>query len=246
MAISVPLNCFRTTWNFELAQSGIVTEVAEFSVATRFRTPVGNAEPPTPFTPTEGQTLTGPFATAAYDAWADNFAASDYPTSLHLASVRCAMNDAAGLTLAESYSAGSGDAWAGSHNGSLPWQLSLCISIYGYAPSLFETDAKSKRGRSYLPPMAVSVIGSSDAGQLADASVIATLNEWDQMWQAIRATSFPTVGGVAYKPVPGIVSPTKHYFTDAAYWRADGVIDTQRRRRNREKGAYELLEVLSS
>lgn len=245
LSITIPDQCGIITWNFENQVSGVTQDVAEFSNAFRIYD-VGNSDPTSPMTDTELLAWTADIAEYAYGAWVSSWDAGHFPTCLVLATVRCAFRATNGHTTAESYYLPSPDLWVGEGDYSLPWSDALVISNYGYVPGLFDPDAKSKRGRAYLPQFAANQLASTPNGTQSTAQVLARMTSYDQMWQAIRAGDYSDVGMSGFLPMPGIVSAHKSAFYRTQYWRCDQILDTQRRRRNREISAYQQLEVLSS
>jgi hypothetical protein len=236
----VPDNGIHITWEFGLSQGGSQTEVAEFSVNFRLYDLLGFVEPTTPPTDTQKQAIVELLCVSAYQAWATHMLAANFPASLKLVQVRAAFNDTANHTTQEAISV-PGTLWVGTATQSLPWQLAFCISNYAYTPGSFASDAKNRRGRCYLPPFGVGELTSHDDGQVASADVIGLLSFWDAMITAVTATDLSSSGLTGFQAKPGVLSPTKHLFYPTLYWRADGIVDTQRRRRNREVGAYQVL-----
>lgn len=178
------------------------------------------------------------FATGAYAAWAAHADDSVFRTSVELNSVKAAHLNASMHTQHEQEHTPS-TKWAGTSTAaSLPWQVSLCIGLYTYTPGSFIPDARTRRGRIYLPPMTSAVLDIPTKGTLSDSRVADTLTWINDMVLAIAAIELPSTGqGLA----PGVVSrylnkvkrstPTFNVLTDFA---ADGVLDSQRRRTHQE------------
>nr|CRY97253.1 hypothetical protein [uncultured prokaryote] len=245
LSILIPDQCGLLTWNFSNRISGVTSDVAEFGCAFKILD-ISGEDPVTPMSESVMLEWCNAMALAAYDAWASEWTADYFPFTLFLDNVRCGFRGTDGLTVAEAYSPGSDVVWHGGTGYALPWQSALVISNYGYTPGAFDAGARRKRGRSYLPEFASTILSGVGDGALSPAQVTDMLNQWDQMWQAIRGADYDSVDMAGYLPLPGIVSPTDHAFWPTKYWRCDQIIDTQRRRRNREVSAYQSLEVLSS
>jgi len=244
MPIVVPANCVRVSWNFDLVRAGAKVDVAEFSVNGRLLDAFG-AEPGSPPTDAQYEAACGALAQGAYAAWHDHATQANYAVSVVLADVRVAQNDAAGHTISEArYNPLPTPLWAGTDNHSLPWQLSVCIGAYNYAPGTFAPNSRNRRGRVFLPPMSTVVLGEGSTGQLSADTLAQILHEWDQIMTATHDTSLAPLSGLAW--TPGILSPTKHQWYDTITWASDSIIDTQRRRRNRELGLSASIPVFST
>lgn len=60
------------------------------------------------------------------------------------------------------YPASGTGSWIGSGTNSLPWECAPVVSLHGYTTGSFVPAARRKRGRMYLPPVAISKISNSD------------------------------------------------------------------------------------
>ena len=124
-----------------------------------------------------------------------------------------------------------GDAWAGSAGATMPYQCAICVSHYAYTPGAFATNARSKRGRLYLPSPSAAIL--SNDGVITPANRDAILTAWSTFMNHIQGTEFPGVGpgpDADYFNVQ-ILSRTMQQTFDITQLGIGLVVDTQRRRR---------------
>lgn len=135
-----------------------------------------------------------------------------------------------------------GTAWNGSGTTSLPWETSVCMSLYGYGAE-FVRDKGRKRGRFYLPPLAVAAL--SDASGMINDTVLGNLrDEFGAFLNAVQGTNFNGTlppndpdywdlrvisRGTKLKPL----APTS---TPIVRLQLDSKVDSQRRRERQQPG----------
>lgn len=165
MPLPVPPDTMRVTMRAELVQAGVPVEEAQFGfwgVRQHFS---GNG--------TDWADDVVTVAEGIRDAWVEHVTkVSFWSSAVQMRTVRVDHLDAAnGKTLDQGTAVFEGDtAWAGTATSSLPWETTVCVSLYGYTPGTFTTNKPRKRGRMYLPPPA-AVAASGGAGQVFSADL---------------------------------------------------------------------------
>lgn len=173
-----------------------------------------------------------------------------WPTSVSLSRVDAYHLDTAGKTLDKGTQGqdGSHSAWTGtSGNPSMPWEVACAVSMYGYQPGTFTPDAKSKRGRYYLPPFATTIMGNSAAEGLFDSSTIATVVAVEQA-AFLNDVNLMTVGGGAVPDTVALVvlSRTKGVATPVQTMRVGHRPDRQSRRGRKLPELYSDVTITHS
>ena len=120
--------------------------------------------------------------------------------------------------------------WVGtSTQPSLPWETSLCVSLYCYPRGTFQPNARRRRGRFYLPPMSSAVLASNNSGFVADNVAHGVLSQMHDFcrdaWQSYLGVDEAHLG--VFSRADSTVYPVVQISLDAK-------IDSQRRRQNRE------------
>lgn len=138
------------------------------------------------------------------------------------------------------------NAWAGTNSTSLPWETSMCINLAAYAPNAHVLRAGRRRGRFYLPPMSPDSIGGTE-GQYTSPLMNVVLDgvqEWlEAMNDVLSGSQFRHVvisRGGTKDPIdaPGMFD-VEHIFSDS-------IVDSQRRRRNKEVPALRVVRTLDA
>lgn len=228
-----PPNMTQVTLTFGLHQAGAETDIAEFSlwaVADPF--PTGAADL---------QAYLDQRAQDVYEAWADAMDPVHWHTNVSLDSVTARVPNADGSTRARGGYVPT-SLWAGSSaSACLPWQTSIVLSLYCYTPGGFVSQAKSKRGRIYLPPPAVSSVQAGGTGNIEDATISQLLSELKEFLGVLSGTHNYSSGGVtiSFDSDLVVVSREHAYATPVIYLRMDNRFDTQRRRANRATVLYQ-------
>lgn len=199
-----------------------------------------------PGDPTGWQTDTQEIADKIADKWKTNLvsAVAMWANTIKLNRVEAYhLNSADGKTLHKGVTPATGArAWAGtSTTGSLPYEVSCAVSLYGYIPGTFDRDAKIKRGRFYLPPFQSGIMAGSTNDGLFEASNLTTVRT------AIKAFLNDvhylevgnTPGGLGDDAMlVGVLSRTRNAFAPLQVMRMGRVPDSQRRRRRSQSEAY--------
>lgn len=136
----------------------------------------------------------------------------------------------------------AGTAWVGTGATSLPWETSLCISLYGYGAG-FVQDKRRKRGRFYLPPMATTVLGTQ-SGNITDTVLGDIRDQYGALLNDVQGMNIGSGSGggqpdywdlrviskgTKEKPLP----PTS---TQIVRMQLDSKVDSQRRRERQQPG----------
>jgi hypothetical protein len=114
----------------------------------------------------------------------------------------------------------------GSATGSLPFQCSRVITMYGYDPGTFVADRRRKRGRVYLPPESFNNLDAN--GRFDTGPTAAIANAWDAYMEDIQGMHAGPVGG---DHLDVVVASTTGIKTQVEAYGIGDVPDTQRRRR---------------
>lgn len=222
MPISQVSDLVAVTYNFVLSTGTAGVEQAECTVWYLSDT--------NPVSDDDWNGVLQQLANGSNGEWRANVATEHWENSVTLANVTARHESTAGLTLHEQvYIPSGGDIWAGTGTGgSLPWQTSLCLSLYAYPRGSFVADQRSKRGRIYLPPMGVSVLNDASDGLLADDFVGDRMGEIGQSWTNVMGFTYTDLP--AYHPVLGVNSRRQVAFYPVVQLSVDTKLDTQRRR----------------
>lgn len=215
-----PADMISTTFQFGLSDDAGQVENAEFTLWQQ-----GGS----PDLPTDWDAGLLGLATEAYGSWVSHATTSWFSTFVKLVEVKSAHYNTAGHTLQEqTYSAGT--LWVGTASGaSLPWQISLCVSLYGYQPGTFTPDNKSKRGRVFLPPMATALIANNANGELDNSHVLQACNLVKGIVNDLSGYTLPTAPSGIVQLV-SVFSRKNQNTVPITYVSADNKWDTQRRR----------------
>jgi hypothetical protein len=223
--VSTPTDATLIKWFFTLTRAGTHEDVAEFGL---WIDNDGGAE--------YGDTQLHSIAIGAEAAWAGHVSNGQYCDNVALTSTSATAFLSTGHILFEQVYV-PGSPWQGAATGpALPWETSLAISLYTYPRGTFVSNGKRKRGRYYLPPMAASVLDSSNSGFVSNSLFAGLLGD--------QKTFLGHVG----EDMVGVPVGTLSVFSRAdsvlrhvSQISGDAKIDSQRRRQNRETaGTVEL------
>lgn len=171
-------------------------------------------------------------AQAVHDAWVAHTDTGDWPAALELSYVEGAQYDLSGNTQAvQRYVPGTG--WAGTQSGSLPWQCALVVGVYSYTPGTFIPNARRRRGRVYLPPFRKDISDVAGTGGISTSLQDSYMN---LVRECLAAGATSEVWGPSADSGldPSVNSRAAQHLYSVTDITTDGVIDTQRRRSNRE------------
>jgi hypothetical protein len=135
------------------------------------------------------------------------------------------------------------NAYAGTSTGaSLPFEVSMAVSLYGYVPGGFVPDAKNKRGRFYLPPFDTGSLGvGQDAGLFNPPFVVQVADDIAAFCDDVKGLELEpsALPGTAGDPMDLVVlSKPKVAAYPVASIRCGTVPDSQRRRRQQQHETY--------
>jgi len=189
--------------------------------------------------------VTQAIADKAVSAWASEAGADNY--SPEVKAVRAVAyhydqpHDEV-LDRAEAGFTGS-NAWVGEATRSLPPQLSVVLSLYGYEPEAYTPQRARKRGRVYLPTPGASVVDGLGQLEATRQQTIAD-NSVDFLNAMTGVLSIPGEGqGGAMRWRPVVNSVAGKFVTPVGWIRVGKTIDTQRRRRNKLPEVYITEEI---
>lgn len=186
------------------------------------------------------------------DKWNDHMTyKSAWGGDVHMDSVKVDhLNAADGKTLDQGVALFTGaDAWQGAGPKSLPWETSLCVSLFGYERGIFAANKGRRRGRFYLPPMSSGVL--NDVGGEIDSTPLGYISGC--IHDFLNDVQGMTIGGDGVGTAPDYfnlvimsigtplkpLSPTTFPVTDVYI---DSKFDSQRRR-ERQQPARQTLHT---
>lgn len=222
----VPLDLYQLVFKFELLELTSPADIAEFSL---WMAGVDGAE--------YGDPQLHSAAIGACHAWQDNVNQNHFSSAVEFSTVTARNFLANGHTNHEQVFVADGS-WVGNADGaSMPWETSLCVSLYTYPRGSFIPNARRRRGRFYLPPMSANQLDSTNTGFFHDSGVAPLLAEMDAFLTAAREDMVGVQVGdlVVYSRVAGESNPVTQLSLDAKF-------DSQRRRQNREPVGYITLD----
>lgn len=232
MPLPVPSDTMRVTMRAELLQANVPVEEAQFGFwGVREHVP-GNQ--------IDWQADIESLAEKIRDDWNEHMTnKSFWSTAVRMSTVRVDHLQASnGTTLDQATATFDGDdAWSGTATNSLPWETTVCISLYGYVPGTFTPNKPRKRGRLYLPPPAASA-SSGTAGQVFSADLSELVGNVTAFFNAVQGSPLGNTTGpgendyfdlrVISRGTPE--KPLAPTSTPIIVVQADSRIDSQRRR----------------
>nr|CRY97249.1 hypothetical protein [uncultured prokaryote] len=248
MPLPVPTNAVKVTIRFALEQSGTEVEEAQCGFWGILIHQTGNE--------LDWDDVVQRFAEGIRDRWVEHITSLGFwSTAVRADYVRVDNLDADTGKVIHSGQApfsGTGNTWQGSGADSLPWETTICVSLYGYTPGQFTTNKPRKRGRMYLPPPS-TLVPSGPSGQMNQSNVSELVDELVAFFndvQGMHADDLPTNGdyfdlrvvsrGTPLKPL----DPTS---TPITLVRCDSRVDSQRRREHSQPAtAYDEGEIAHS
>lgn len=213
---TIPANCVKMTQQFILQNgSDVPLEIAEFSIWSDDPTGV-----------TDWDAWLADAASHAGTTWTSGVGKTHFSPAV--VASKCIMghySTSETLLHEQAYSYGPTD-WIGSGAKTLPWQVSLVLSLYAYERGTFVSNGKSKRGRIYLPPLADAMIADSTTGEL-DITTCESVRDNIGTWLA-GLVSHSGPGGGSFHPV--VLSRHLSQTNEVGWLSIDNKFDTQRRR----------------
>lgn len=246
MVLPVAPDLMKVTFHATLLKGAVPSEEAQFGFTGQLRHFIGNQ--------TDWPAIVQTAADGIRDKWNEHIQAKNFwPSSVRLDHVKVDhLDQANGKVLDQGVATFDGDdAWAGTGNASLPWETSLCVSLYAYVPGTFAADKGRKRGRMYLPPFSPVVLGTLD-GQMSDGLLQQLVPQLGDFFNDVQGMHIGDGSGQAQdyfnlviaskgttlKPLP----PTTH---DVIRIQADTKIDSQRRREKQQDANNVSFEVVA-
>lgn len=225
----IPSDMLFIRWRFNLMVGSQAVEQAVFGLhAHRFHRAGNNTD-----WPADVQEV----AEKCVDAWRANTAGAEvfFPKAVKADSVEVFHQSTANKVLDKGVAPFSGaKTWAGTGDDSMPFQDSVCISLYGYPPGGFVPDRKFKRGRFFLPPLSSA---QCDPAGMISTSAQDTLSQC--MGGLVNAVQGMEVGSDSDSPEgadylsAAILSVTSSAWHQVEQVGVGRVVDTQRRRRKK-------------
>lgn len=223
--MTTPLDCWSLTFDFPLNRAGTEEDHAEFSVWID-----GDGTEP------DDANLHS-LAIGAHNAWTANVPNLRWCNNVRLGSVIATSYLSTGHILRQQAYSGD-DAWVGAAaDPALPWETSLAVSLYTYPRGTFVSHGRRKRGRFYLPPMAASMLDSSNSGYFPDGNIDSQLGYMKAFLGDVNQDMVGVPVGTlsVFSRMDSTLRPVTQITLDAKY-------DSQRRRQNRETVGYAAVD----
>lgn len=220
------MDLYQLVFKFELLALTSPADIAEFSL---WMAGVDGAE--------YGDPQLHSAAIGACHAWQDNVNQNHFSSAVEFSTVTARNFLANGHTNHEQVFVADGS-WVGNAAGaSLPWETSLCCSLYTYPRGSFIPNARRRRGRFYLPPMSSDQLENANTGFYSDGELPDLLSELQAFLHAAREDMVGVQVGdlVVYSRVDGASNNVTQLSIDAKF-------DSQRRRQNREPVGFITLD----
>lgn len=145
--------------------------------------------------------------------------------------------------------------WNGTAAGGLPWEAAVVVTLWGYTPGAFAPNKARKRNRFYLPPMATSVM-TTYSGKITDDARGTLTTEIAGFLNEVQGLNIG-LGGPGNDPdyvnlvclskgdtAPGGgASPRDPSVTNLLTMGIGNVVDSQRRRRNKQIEVYSSADI---
>jgi len=221
--VAQPANLVKLDMVFTLGDDAGVEDSAEFGVWGQFNfTPASSAD---------WDTALGELAQFSADTFSSVVPTTHFSSGAGLLHARAARCDAAGHTLNEAIKTPA-DPWTGSgSSNSLPWAVSLVVSLYTYTPGTFIAFAGRRRGRVYLPPLNAAILTDGKSGEIS-ITLAQTLRDNFKTWLlGVKAHALAESEQVW---TPGVLSTTGNMWNAVTDLRVDNKLDTQRRRERQQ------------
>jgi len=225
--MAFPTEMAKLTFGFTLSRTGTDEDVAEPGIFVGGET----------FGPDSDEALMR-IAHGGFNAWVTNVNEVSFGSNVFLSWVQATMYNAAGHTIREQRFIHD-VAWQGSGSGAaMPWETSLCCSLYTYPRGSFQPNARRLRGRFYTPPMSASVLDPSNSGYFSDSGLHAFHTQMNSFVRDVGQDNNGVQVGqaVVFSRVNGSYAPVIETSMDAKF-------DSQRRRENRETAGHEEIVV---
>lgn len=177
-------------------------------------------------------------AQGAVNGWSSTIPPDHYSHGAKLKQCRAIRADAAGHTANEQVS-NPATPWQGTATAhSLPWSSTLVVSLYTYTPGSFIAFAGRRRGRVYPPPLNVSVLETTNQGEIHPDTALIMLNNFGA-WLSLCQSS---IADPAPNPwIPGVLSVTGGNWNHVTDLAIDTKIDTQRRRERSQQAVRQSV-----
>jgi hypothetical protein len=219
---ATPTTLIALTWKFALSKVGTDMDIAEFTVNCHKDS----------YEPDDAQLLK--LADGGYKAWQGHIDPTLWCDNVFLVSVAGRTFSADGHTFREQVWTHGPTDWVGTATGAaLPWETSMALGLYTYPRGSFVANARRKRGRIYLPPMAANVLDPSNSGFFSNANLPTLLANLHEFMSHVGEDD---IGASVVKP--GVYSRVDGAIRDVTQLSLDAKIDSQRRRQNRETSGW--------
>lgn len=229
----------KVEWRFDLMVANVPQDIAVFTLhGHRNHTPGNVTDWPTDVTN---------LADGMWDAWATNVDDTYWSGGAALSEVNVYHLSTANKTLDKGVRAENGtNSWRGENANSLPWETSMCVSLYGYPHGTFVQEQRNKRGRFYTPPLATSVLNNDGSGAISSTRLAGFMTDMGAFLNDVQGMHIGTGPGAADYFQLAVLSVEKSYWTQVIEYGIDQVIDSQRRRRKSQVAVKQWDEIAVS
>ena len=180
---------------------------------------------------------------AKTDTWWTSFRSHCHSTTV-LTHVKATHIDTTGhaLDIATRATALSGAAAGGSSGGNpLPFEVSRCITMYGYDPNVFVANKRRRRGRVYLPPETVSMMATT-GGRFSDSSQSTAVGNWDAYMEDVQGAEIGPQGA-GNQHIDVVIASQYGIASQVEAYSVGNVPDAQRRRRRSQIEEREFADL---
>lgn len=164
-------------------------------------------------------------AGAAAAQWGDSYDDANFASDLRFGTVKAVHYNTNGTTANEQVAVHTPQ-WAGSGGDALPWTVSQVVGLYSYTPGLFIPQARRRRGRVYLPGLAVGMMASAGFGLFDTTKATANMSSTNDFLTQLHAGTYGDSSGF----VPMVFSRMASHLYAVTDLTTDVKPDTQRRR----------------
>nr|CRY96065.1 hypothetical protein [uncultured prokaryote] len=170
------------------------------------------------------------------DRWTEHMPRENFGNAVQGMVVKTYHLDTSGHTLDEGIAPWTNeDGWNGNGDDTMPWETSLVVTTYGYPTDSFVAQRARKRGRMYLPPLALTAVDgpegklSTAAQNVLSLAIAAFFNDVQGMHIADSGSGLDH----DYWDM-AILSKAGGSYSQMIEYSIGNVFDVQRRRRNNQ------------
>lgn len=238
MALPIPSDVLSLRWVFALLENNSQVEIAEVGLSGQRVHHVGNN--------VSWQSDLDAFAREMRDSWRGHVDPSLFSTCVALTRTEAYHLGTDGKTIDKGTApTDATHGWRGNVGGCLPWEVALCVTEYGYDPTAFNANARSQRGRIYLPGIPTTAMASGTP-KIASDKMDSYMTSFAAFFNDMQGKKIGEVVLTQDSVNLGILSRTKGTFTKLHTISMDNKPDSQRRRQNKLGGSKSFADIAGS